>query len=159
PTIRGPLPLAKTLISLDALADGRLVAGIGPGSSSRDYEAVGVPFEERWRRFDEAAAVLRRVLHGEEPADGEHYSPSGLIAELEPRPDQPVPIWIGSWGSKAGLRRVARLADGWLASGYNTTPEDFGEARARLGGELERQGKAADGFPNGLATMWLWITE
>jgi len=34
----------------------------------------------------------------------------------------PVPLWIGSWGSAAGLRRVARLGDGWLASAYNTTP-------------------------------------
>ena len=38
------------------------------------------------------------------------------------------PIWVGSWGSDAGLRRVARLADGWLASAYNTTPELFGDA-------------------------------
>src|SRR6266487_4019939 len=44
------------------------------------------------------------------------------------------PIWIGSWGSDAGLRRVARLGDGWLASAYNTTPELFTEARARLEG-------------------------
>jgi alkanesulfonate monooxygenase SsuD/methylene tetrahydromethanopterin reductase-like flavin-dependent oxidoreductase (luciferase family) len=51
----------------------------------------------------------------------------------------PVPLWIGSWGSAAGLRRVARLGDGWLASAYNTTP--------------------ADGFPNALVTMWTWITE
>jgi alkanesulfonate monooxygenase SsuD/methylene tetrahydromethanopterin reductase-like flavin-dependent oxidoreductase (luciferase family) len=54
---------------------------------------------------------------------------------------------------------VARLADGWLASGYNTTPEDFGAARTRLGEELERQGKAPSEFDNGLATMWLWITD
>jgi alkanesulfonate monooxygenase SsuD/methylene tetrahydromethanopterin reductase-like flavin-dependent oxidoreductase (luciferase family) len=159
PTIRGPMPLAKTLISLNALADGRLVAGIGPGSSSRDYAAAGVPFEERWQRFDEAAGVLRRILAGEEPEDGEHYAVSEVAGELQPRPEEPVPVWIGSWGSEAGLRRVARLADGWLASGYNTTPEDFGAARERLGVELERQGKAPSGFPNGLATMWLWITE
>ncbi len=72
PTIRGPLPLAKTLISLNALAEGRLIAGIGPGSSSRDYSAVGVPFEQRWKRFDEAAQMLRRVFRGEEPVDGEY---------------------------------------------------------------------------------------
>ena len=82
-----------------------------------------------------------------------------MAGELQPRPVEPVPIWIGSWGSKAGLRRVARLADGWLASGYNTTPEEFGAAKERLEQELESQGKAASGFPNGLATMWLWITE
>jgi alkanesulfonate monooxygenase SsuD/methylene tetrahydromethanopterin reductase-like flavin-dependent oxidoreductase (luciferase family) len=159
PTIRGPMPLAKTLTSLDALAEGRLIAGVGPGSSSRDYESVGVDFEERWPRFDEATRVLRRIFAGEEPVDGEFYAASGVSPELQPRPSRPIPIWIGSWGSEAGLRRVARLADGWLASGYNTTPEEFAAARERLGEELERQGKAAAGFPNGLATMWLWITE
>jgi alkanesulfonate monooxygenase SsuD/methylene tetrahydromethanopterin reductase-like flavin-dependent oxidoreductase (luciferase family) len=158
PTIRGPLPLAKTLMSLDALAGGRLIAGLGPGSSTRDYTAVGVPFEERWRRFDEAVEILRRVFRGEEPADGEHYATSSVAGELQPRPESPIPIWIGSWGSEAGLRRVARLADGWLASGYNTTPEEFGAARSRLGEELERRGRRAD-LPNGLATMWLRITE
>jgi alkanesulfonate monooxygenase SsuD/methylene tetrahydromethanopterin reductase-like flavin-dependent oxidoreductase (luciferase family) len=159
PTIRGPLSLAKTLISLDELSEGRLVAGIGPGSSSRDYAAAGVPFEERWSRFDEAARLLRRILNGEEPVDGQFYAPSAVAAELQPRPADPIPIWIGSWGSEAGLRRVARLADGWLASGYNTTPGEFGAARTNLEAELERRGKAARDFPNALATMWLWITE
>ncbi len=159
PTIRGPMPLAKTLISLNALADGRLVAGIGPGSSSRDYAAVEVPFEERWQRFDEAAELLRGIFRGEDPVDGEHYATSAVAGELQPRPDRPIPIWIGSWGSDAGLRRVARLADGWLASGYNTTPEEFGAARSRLEQELQGQGRTASDFPNGLATMWLWITE
>jgi alkanesulfonate monooxygenase SsuD/methylene tetrahydromethanopterin reductase-like flavin-dependent oxidoreductase (luciferase family) len=159
PAIRGPMQLAKTLISLNVLAEGRLVAGIGPGSSSRDYLAAGVPFEDRWSRFDEAAEILRRLLRGEEPEDGRFYSPSAIAAELQPRPDHPIPVWIGSWGSKAGMRRVARLADGWLASGYNTTPEEFAEARARLDEELERRGREPSELSNGLATMWLWVTE
>jgi alkanesulfonate monooxygenase SsuD/methylene tetrahydromethanopterin reductase-like flavin-dependent oxidoreductase (luciferase family) len=159
PTIRGPMQLAKTLISLDELADGRLVAGIGPGSSARDYAAAGVPFEERWTRFDEAAALLRRLFRGEEPEDGEHYAPSAVAGELQPRPGEPIPIWIGSWGSAAGLRRVARLADGWLASGYNSTPEEFAAARSGLERALEKEGRDPAAFPNGLATMWLWVTE
>jgi alkanesulfonate monooxygenase SsuD/methylene tetrahydromethanopterin reductase-like flavin-dependent oxidoreductase (luciferase family) len=159
PTVRGPMPLAKTLTSLDALADGRLVAGLGPGSSSRDYESVGVPFDERWPRFEEATRMLRRIFAGEEPVDGAYYSASEVSAEMQPRPERPVPIWIGSWGSEAGLRRVARLADGWLASGYNTTPQEFGLARSKLELELQRQGKSPADFSNGLATMWLWITE
>src|ERR671921_208282 len=56
--LRGPVPLAKTLAALDLLSNGRVVAGVGPGSSERDYDALGVPFEERWERFDEAAARL-----------------------------------------------------------------------------------------------------
>src|SRR5918992_497972 len=52
--LRGPVPLAKTLGALDVLSGGRLIAGVGPGSSKLDYDAVGMPFEERWKRFDEA---------------------------------------------------------------------------------------------------------
>ena len=56
PVVRGPAALAKTLAALDVLSGGRVVAGLGPGSSARDYEVAGVPFEERWPRFDDALA-------------------------------------------------------------------------------------------------------
>jgi alkanesulfonate monooxygenase SsuD/methylene tetrahydromethanopterin reductase-like flavin-dependent oxidoreductase (luciferase family) len=81
--------------------------------------------------------------------------------EFLPAPARPggPPIWLGSWGSDAGLRRVARLADGWLASGYNMTPETFLDARERLGEHLRRAGTDPDRFPNTLATMFLYITE
>ena len=57
--LRGPVPLAKALSALDVLSDGRVVAGVGPGSSRLDYEALGVPFDDRWKRLDEAIAMLR----------------------------------------------------------------------------------------------------
>jgi len=131
--LRGPVPLGKALTALQILSEGRLVAAVGPGSSERDYEAVGIPFEERWKRLDAAIAQLRELVD--------------------------VPLWIGSWGSDAGLRRVARAGDGWLASAYNATPDHFTEARERLGRELEQRGRNAAGFPNALATMWTWVTE
>jgi len=131
-SLRGPVPLAKTLVALDLLSEGRVIAGVGPGSSERDYRLLGVPFEERWKRFDAVVDELRELLGGDTLA-----------------PARPIPLWIGSWGSKARLARVKRAADGWLASAYNTTPERFAEARAKL----------PDGFPNALATMWTWVTE
>ena len=130
PVIRGPVQTAKMLAALDRLSGGRLIAGVGPGSSQRDYAAVGVAFEERWKRFDEAVRAMRSAL------------------DEEAEPGRP-PVWIASWGSAAGLRRVTRLGDGWLASGYNTTPQAFGEGRATL----------PDGFPNAIATLWLYVTE
>src|SRR6476620_8635038 len=54
PVVRGPFALAKTLTALDVLSGGRLDAGLGPGSSNADYALVGIPFAERWERFDEA---------------------------------------------------------------------------------------------------------
>src|SRR5215204_4486033 len=65
PVLRGPVQLAKALAAIDVLSEGQLVAGVGPGSSERDYRVLGIPFEERWKRFDEALAVLRALLRGE----------------------------------------------------------------------------------------------
>ena len=62
--LRGPVPLAKALTAIDILSNGRVLAGVGPGSSERDYAAIGVPFEERWGRFDEALDALRALLEG-----------------------------------------------------------------------------------------------
>jgi alkanesulfonate monooxygenase SsuD/methylene tetrahydromethanopterin reductase-like flavin-dependent oxidoreductase (luciferase family) len=133
PVIRGPVALAKALTALDVLCEGRVIAGVGPGSSERDYQAVGIPFDERWKRLDEAIAALRDLLR------------TDVIA---PRRRE-IPIWIGSWGSPAGLSRVVRAGDGWIASAYNTTPERFADAR----------GKLPAGFPNALATMWTWVSK
>ena len=69
PVIRGPVQLAKTLAAIDILLDGRLIVGAGPGSSAADYAAVGIPFDERRRRFDESLSVLRDLL-----ADGARVS-------------------------------------------------------------------------------------
>ena len=158
PSLRGPVPLAKALAAIDVLSEGRLIAGLGPGSSERDYRALGIPFEERWPRFDEAVAVLRALLKGEPMPERPRFYPVPPDVELAPRPAG-IPLWIGSWGSSAGLARVARLGDGWLASAYNTTPEGFAEARAALAQALEKRGRDADGFPNALATMWTWVSK
>jgi alkanesulfonate monooxygenase SsuD/methylene tetrahydromethanopterin reductase-like flavin-dependent oxidoreductase (luciferase family) len=121
PVIRGPAPTAKLLAALHRLSGGRLLAGLGPGSSRDDYAAVAIPFEERWWRFEAAVLALREELD--------------------------VPLWIASWGSAAGLRRVARLGDGWLASAYNTTPAALRAGSARLN------------LPTALATTWLHVTD
>jgi alkanesulfonate monooxygenase SsuD/methylene tetrahydromethanopterin reductase-like flavin-dependent oxidoreductase (luciferase family) len=160
PVVRGPVQTAKLLCALDLLSGGRLVAGVGPGSSPHDYAAIGIAFEERWKRFDEAVSALRSLL-GEGAASfaGTFYSTEGLVLEPRPfRPDGP-PIWIASWGSTAGVRRVARLGDGWLASGYNTTPSRFREGLAVLSEQLRAAGRSPQGFPNGIATMWLYVTD
>ena len=136
PVVRGPVVLARTAVALNLLSGGRLVLGVAPGSSAKDYAVVGVPFEERWSRFDAALTVLRAELEGEF-----------------------VPIWVGSWGSAAGLRRVARLGDGWLASAYNTTPERLAAGRTTLDVALRSAGRDPAAFPLALATMWPYVTD
>jgi alkanesulfonate monooxygenase SsuD/methylene tetrahydromethanopterin reductase-like flavin-dependent oxidoreductase (luciferase family) len=160
PVVRGPVALAKSLSAIDRLSDGRLVAAVGPGSSPQDYAAVAIDFEERWSRFDESIKTLRAVWdRGEAPFVGRYYSTADL--ELEPAPSRPggIPIWVASWGSDAGLRRVARLGDGWLASAYNITPSEFGTAWSSLASELVERGRSPDDFPNALGTMWCYITD
>ena len=160
PVVRGPVALAKSLAAIDLLSGGRLVVGVGPGSSGRDYAVAGIPFEERWKRLDEAVQSLRALWHGEGLSfRGRYYDTEGIT--LEPRPAQRPgpPIWIGSWGSQAGLRRTARLGDGWIASAYNTTPEAFAHARTQLGDYLRAVGKDPDLFPNAVATMFFHVTE
>lgn len=156
PVVRGPIPLAKSIAALDVLSGGRMLVGVGPGSSPRDYAAMGLPFEERWPRFEQSVIMLRDLL-----ANGARKGDDPDRIRLRPRTVQPggPPIWIGSWGSEAGLRRVARMADGWLASAYNTTAEQFAAGRARLDNLLVEAGRNPLDFPDGLATMFLYLTE
>jgi alkanesulfonate monooxygenase SsuD/methylene tetrahydromethanopterin reductase-like flavin-dependent oxidoreductase (luciferase family) len=160
PVVRGPVAFAKQVAALDRLSNGRMRVAVGPGSSAHDYDVVGLDFEERWPRFDEVIRALRSLWNPDtEPFVGAYYSTEGI--RLAPLPAQPggPPIWVGSWGSPAGLRRVARLADGWLASAYNITPPEFADAWSMLRGLLADQDRAVSTFPNSLATMWFHITD
>lgn len=157
--VRGPASVAKAAAALDILSGGRFTLGVGPGSSPRDYAIVGIDFDERWSRLDEALRVLRAQLtEGAPPFTGRFYSSE---VALTPRPAiRPgPPIWVGSWGSPAGMRRVARLADGWLGSAYNLTPAQVGQARTVLAEALMAYGRSIDDFPCSLATMWTYVTE
>jgi alkanesulfonate monooxygenase SsuD/methylene tetrahydromethanopterin reductase-like flavin-dependent oxidoreductase (luciferase family) len=157
-TLRGPVALVKTLTGLDILSGGRLVAGVGPGSSAADYAALGVPFDERWSRFEESVSMLRALLDGGAVGAGRHYPAPATT--LTPLPVQsPLPIWVGSWGTPAGLRRVARLGDGWLASAHNSTPEAFAERLGVLGEALRKAGRSVPDFPHALVTMWSFVTD
>ena len=160
PVIRGPVPLAKTLAAIDRLSQGRLVVAVGPGSSQQDFDAVGIDFVERWARFEESIGALRALFRaGAAPFVGSFYSTAGISLDPHPIRDEGPAIWLGSWGSDTGLRRTARLADGWLASAYNTTPTLFADAWSQLQGLLPSHGKEPESFPNALATMWFFITD
>ena len=153
PVIRGPVQLAKTLAAIDVLSEGRVIVGVGPGSSAADYAAVGVSFDERRRRFDETLSMLHALLAGGGASfEGEFYSTEGIV--LEPRPAQRPrpPIWVASWGSRSGLRLVARHGDGWIASAYNTTPELFRTGLDGIAEELRLAGRAPESFANAIAT-------
>ena len=138
--VRGAASLGSALVALHHLSGGRLRVGLTPGSTQADYEAVHIPFAERWSRFDAEMSALKSYLDREAPAAA-------------------IPLWIASWGSEAGLRRVARHGDGWLASAYHSTPEHFSHSLAYLTQQLERAHKPPGAFPNAIATMYLYLTD
>ena len=156
PVVRHPVIVAKTLSSLAVLADGPVIGGLGPGSSRVDYDAVGVPYDERWARFDEAMRCVVSLVRGEPTEAGRFYPAVSTLAPLsDPRPQ----IWLGTWGSDRRIAATAPLADGWLASAYNATPAQYAEARARLDGHLRSDGRDPTTFPDAVATTWLFVTE
>jgi alkanesulfonate monooxygenase SsuD/methylene tetrahydromethanopterin reductase-like flavin-dependent oxidoreductase (luciferase family) len=160
PVVRGPVPLAKSLAALDVLSGGHLIAGVGPGSSPQDYALAAIAFEERWKRFDESIQLLRSLLQREVPPfQGQFYAGDTIRLEPFPMQEPGVPLWIGSWGSEAGLRRVARLGDGWLASAYHITSASFVEALTRLNQYLCQAGREPESFPHALGSMFFYLTE
>ena len=155
PVVRGPAVLAKALGALDVLSGGRVVAGLAPGSSEADYASVGIPFGQRWERFDEAVRATRALLRGDAFA-GTHYRVDEPLTPLPVQPGGP-PLWLGSWGSDAGMRRVARLGDGWLASAYNLGPDEFRAGWASLRERLAGGNRETEAFATALGTMWFHV--
>jgi alkanesulfonate monooxygenase SsuD/methylene tetrahydromethanopterin reductase-like flavin-dependent oxidoreductase (luciferase family) len=160
PAIRGPVPTAKALAAIDRLSQGRLVVAVGPGSSQQDFDSVGLDFAERWARLEESIGALRALWRADAPPFvGRFYSTTGISLDPHPIHTEGPAIWLGSWGSETGLRRTARLADGWLASAYNTTASLFAAGWSQLQGLLPSHGKDPGSFPNALATMWFYISD
>jgi alkanesulfonate monooxygenase SsuD/methylene tetrahydromethanopterin reductase-like flavin-dependent oxidoreductase (luciferase family) len=111
--LRHPVPVARQVASLAALAPGRLVFGVGLGGEDpAELLACGVEPTTRGPRMDEALAVLRPLLAGTEVTMDETFFRLDQV-RISPAPEPPVPIVIGG-RSDAALRRVARHGDGWL---------------------------------------------
>ena len=162
--VRNPVICAKALSSIDIISEGRLFAGLGPGSSKGDYDACGVPFEDRWKRFSEALEVIHALWNEKDEPDsqsldyeGKYYKLKG--ASIQPKPYQKPhpPIMVASWGSEQGLRRVAKYGDGWMASAYNITPAKFREKWMLLLNYRREMNRDVEQFENSLMTMFGYI--
>jgi probable F420-dependent oxidoreductase len=140
---RSPLPVAKLLASVDVLSAGRLIVGVAVGWLEGEFAALGVPFRERGRRTDEAIEIFRTAWTEEFP---ELETPRHRLAgvKVSPMPLQKPrpPILVGG-ASDAALRRVARLGDGWHASGM--APSAFRAGALAVGNHWKDAGR--DGTP------------
>lgn len=118
--IREPLLVAKMVSSAAVLSGNRVALGVGLGWTPEEFAWCGQDYETRGARADEAIEIIRACLGGDMiEYHGEHYQFGRL--QMSPAPSRRVPIYVGGV-SKAGLRRAARLGDGWI-SVVNTETE------------------------------------
>ncbi|MDL4821019.1 LLM class flavin-dependent oxidoreductase [Actinomadura opuntiae] len=117
PALRHPILLAHQLGTLDRLSGGRVIAGMGAGfptdATRAQFAALGVDFASRGRRLEESIEAMRLLWSGDAVSfKGEHFAFEDV--SIAPPPAQPggPPIWLAGGGP--ALRRVARIADGWL---------------------------------------------
>jgi alkanesulfonate monooxygenase SsuD/methylene tetrahydromethanopterin reductase-like flavin-dependent oxidoreductase (luciferase family) len=169
--VRNPVVCAKALAAIDILSSGRLFAGVGPGSYRGDYDACGIDFSERWPRFSEALKILVMLLSSDNnnssgnsrPFDykGKYYTLKDVLLTPKPVQKPHPPIYVGSWGSDIGLKRVAKYSNGWMASAYNITPTKFKEKWNFLLAYRKSLGKKEEEepFDNSVMTMFGYIHD
>jgi len=132
--VRHPVLVAKQVTSTAVLTGDRLALGVGTSPWREDYEVLGVPWQRRGQRMDEALAIVRGLSAGGYfEFHGEVFDIPAI--KLAPVPTQPVPVLVGGHG-EAALRRAALTGDGWLHGGGK--PADLPGLIARLA-ELRRE--------------------
>jgi len=110
---RNPIVLAKELAGIDVLSKGRLLFGVGVGYVPGEFEALGIPFDERGARTSEHIEAIRTLWTREKPVfEGRFSSFSGIQSRPRPVQRPHPPIVVGGM-SDAGLRRAVRQGNGW----------------------------------------------
>lgn len=143
--LRHPVAVAKQVATLDVLSGGRFVFGVGVGGEfPKEFEAVGVPVNERGARLSEAIPLMRRLWSGEPTSSAGPLYPIPEIV-MKPVPAQPKgpPIWCGG-RSEAALRRIGRMADGWMS--YVVTPEHYRRGLETIAKAAESEKRSIERF-------------
>lgn len=124
-----PLDILKRYGTLDRITGGRLILGVGVGYLEPEFEALGVPYDGRGERSDDALRAIRASFGLDEPSyQGSHYRFGGLVVSpcgLQ----RDLPIWVGG-RTRRSLRRAAELGDGWCP---------FGIGAEELGAWLQKE--------------------
>jgi probable F420-dependent oxidoreductase len=110
-----PLRLAEDAATVDCIADGRFVLGVGAGWRAEEFRRLGVPQAGAGRRLGETIRILKAAW-GRDP-----FEFHGKVFDIErtnvtPKPPHPIPIFVGG-GAEPALRRAGRLGDGFIGSG------------------------------------------
>jgi probable F420-dependent oxidoreductase len=111
---RHPLYVAKEVASLDVLSNGRVILGIGVGWLEEEFQALGIPFEERAGRTAEAVRAMRTLWKDEpQPFKGKYYNWGAVESHPKPIQKPGVPIVVGGH-TELAARRAARYGDGFF---------------------------------------------
>jgi len=134
-----PVEIAEQLATLDVIADGHLVFGVGLGYRDVENRALGHDPKDRVGRLVEGLELVERLWSGEPVTyEGRHFSLRGARISMRPLQSPRPPIWLAANGD-AGVRRAARLGDTWLMNPHATLAtlerqlELFRRARRELG--------------------------
>ncbi len=121
--IRNVAEVVHRLFSLEVLAPGRVLFGVGPGSTRDDFEAFGGDYSGRFAEFDRQWRELRSFV-GEGAADGRDLHPWPQVLG---KPTLMLAGWRGQW-----VERAAAEALGWIASGARVDDHQLAGALARF---------------------------
>lgn len=174
---RSPALVAKMAESLNRLAGGRLILGLGAGYADPELRAFGLPVPTARQKVDGLTDALQ-IIRGLWAKTAFSYAGPVHhtdVADMEPKPDQRIPVWLGTFGDRA-LAVTGRYADGWIPTlGY--APEDqlavmrgkvlaAAAAAGRSGGDITcvlnvqvRVGDACDGDPGVVGGSPAQVTE
>jgi alkanesulfonate monooxygenase SsuD/methylene tetrahydromethanopterin reductase-like flavin-dependent oxidoreductase (luciferase family) len=108
--LRNPVEFAQRLITLAALSGGRFVAGIGSGSTPKDFEALGLDVTDRFKLLREGLPIIRKLIDGETVGTANHHPWPDVVGK--------PPIVLAAWHSGPWIARAAKEYDGWIASGF-----------------------------------------
>ncbi len=134
-----PLYFAKWASSIDHLSGGRLMLGLGVGWLREEFDAIGVPFDDRGARADEYIDAMTQAWTGETvDFSGEFVNWHGFRMLPTPVQQPRVPIIVGGTSAPA-IRRVVARGDGWYV--IHRDLEHFQELMGKLRAECDRQGR------------------
>ena len=131
--------VAKQAAELALLSNDRFLMGIGVGWNIPEFESLNVPFENRGSRAEEQFTVMRRLWSEELVSFDGRFHHLDRVA-ITPRPSRSIPILIGCAAEERLIRRVARIADGWIPQG------DITESLPELFGMLDEAGRERSAF-------------
>lgn len=139
---RSPAMVAKMAETLSRLSAGRLILGLGGGFSDDEFRSLGLDVPTPREKVDGLRDALR-IIRGVWSEPSFSYSGSRYHvaeAEIEPKPERPVPIWLGTYGPRA-LALTGELADGWIPSLGFASRDQLPQMRATILMSAERAGR------------------